>query len=102
MNTTGAQNGLTQFPCLPPPPPKKVILVYSLWAVFCWCDQGKVEVTIAGGRIVWENGQLKVVPGAGKYIEMAPFSYVFDGIDKADSNYLASLRAPVQRFKSST
>lgn len=64
--------------------------------------KGKVEVTIAGGRIVWENGQLKAVPGSGKYVEMAPFSYVFDGIDKADSNYLASLRAPVKRFKSST
>ncbi|KAJ8446839.1 hypothetical protein Cgig2_016149 [Carnegiea gigantea] len=64
--------------------------------------KGKVEVTIAGGRIVWENGLLKAVPGSGKYVEMAPFSYVFDGIDKADSNYLASLRAPVKRFKSST
>lgn len=64
--------------------------------------KGKVEVTIAGGRIVWENGQLKAVPGSGKYVEMAPFSHVFDGIDKADSNYLASLRAPVKRFKSST
>jgi len=65
-------------------------------------DQGQVEVTIAGGRIVWENGELKAVPGTGKYVKMPRFSYVFDGIDKADSNYLASLRAPVKRFRSST
>ncbi|EPS68519.1 hypothetical protein M569_06244, partial [Genlisea aurea] len=55
--------------------------------------KGKVEVTIAGGRVVWENEELKVVPGSGKYIEMPPFGYLFDGIDKADAEYLASLRA---------
>lgn len=64
--------------------------------------KGKVEVTIAGGTIVWENGELKAFPGSGKYIEMAPFSYVFEGIDKADGNYLSSLRAPVKRSRSST
>ncbi|XP_057955170.1 dihydropyrimidinase [Malania oleifera] len=57
--------------------------------------KGKVEVTIAGGRIVWENDELKVVPGSGKYIEMPPFSYVFSGIDKVDAKYISSLRAPV-------
>ncbi|TXG73458.1 hypothetical protein EZV62_002037 [Acer yangbiense] len=64
--------------------------------------KGKVEVTIAGGRIVWENDQLKVVPGSGKYIEMPPFSYLFDGIEKADAKYLSSLHAPVKRFNSAT
>lgn len=68
----------------------------------CSVSQGKVEVTIAGGRIVWQNDELKVVPGSGKYIKMPPFSYLFDGIDKADANYLSSLRAPVKRFKSTT
>lgn len=62
-------------------------------------SQGKVEVTIAGGRIVWENEELKVVPGSGKYIEMPPFSYLFDGIEKSDANYLSSLRAPVKRVR---
>ncbi|KAI5659574.1 hypothetical protein M9H77_28367 [Catharanthus roseus] len=61
--------------------------------------KGKVEVTIARGRIVWLNGELKVVPGSGKYIEMPPFSYLFDGVDKADASYLSSLRVPVQRSK---
>ncbi|KAK4590937.1 hypothetical protein RGQ29_021222 [Quercus rubra] len=62
--------------------------------------KGKVEVTIAGGRIVWENDELKVVPGSGKYVEMPPFAYLFNGIDKGDAEYLSSLRAPVKRFKS--
>ncbi|KAF7833591.1 dihydropyrimidinase [Senna tora] len=64
--------------------------------------KGKVEVTIAGGRIVWENNQLKVAPGTGKYIQMPPFSYLYDGIDKVDTRYLSSLQAPVKRAKSST
>lgn len=64
--------------------------------------KGKVEVTISRGRVVWENGQLNVALGTGKYIEMRPFGYLFDGINKADSNYLSSLRAPVKRFKAAT
>jgi dihydropyrimidinase len=59
-------------------------------------------VTIAGGRVVWENNELKVVPGSGKYIEMPPFNYLFSGIDKADASYLSSLNAPVKRSKSTT
>lgn len=58
-------------------------------------------MTIAGGRIVWENDQLKATPGSGKYVKMPPFSYLFDGIGKADAHYLSSLQAPVKRFKSS-
>ncbi|CAA2979704.1 dihydropyrimidinase [Olea europaea subsp. europaea] len=64
--------------------------------------KGKVEMTIAGGRIVWENDELKIVPGTGKYIKMPPFSYLFDGIDKIESEYLSSLRAPVERFKATS
>ncbi|XP_027068657.2 dihydropyrimidinase-like [Coffea arabica] len=64
-----------------------------------WIGKGKVEITIAGGRIVWENNELKVKRGSGKYIKMPPFSYVFDGIEKADASYISSLRAPVNRFK---
>ncbi|XP_047325156.1 dihydropyrimidinase isoform X2 [Impatiens glandulifera] len=55
--------------------------------------KGKVEVTIARGRIVWANDQLTVDPGTGNYIEMPPYSsYLFNGIDKADALYLSSLR----------
>lgn len=59
--------------------------------------KGKVEVTISRGRVVWRDGNLNVVPGYGRYIAMPPFGPLFDGIDKADAEYLASLHAPVQR-----
>ncbi|KAK9124859.1 hypothetical protein Scep_013705 [Stephania cephalantha] len=64
--------------------------------------KGKVEVTIAGGRVVWRHGELNVVPGSGRYIEMPPFGHLFDGIDKADASYLSSLHAPVKRGKVTT
>ncbi|KAK9154435.1 hypothetical protein Sjap_001915 [Stephania japonica] len=64
--------------------------------------KGKVEVTIAGGRVVWQHGELNVVPGSGRYIEMPPFGHLFDGIDKADTSYLSSLNAPVKRGKAAT
>ncbi|KAF6151021.1 hypothetical protein GIB67_016499 [Kingdonia uniflora] len=59
--------------------------------------KGKVEVTIVGGKVVWENGELKVEPGSGRYIEIPPFGHLFSGIGKADAAYLSSLRAPVHR-----
>ncbi|KAJ4971188.1 hypothetical protein NE237_004287 [Protea cynaroides] len=64
--------------------------------------KGKVEVTIAGGKVVWDGSALKVAPGSGKYIEMPPFSHLFNGIEKADAAYLSSLRAPVRRLKAAT
>ncbi|KAJ0020841.1 hypothetical protein Pint_30830 [Pistacia integerrima] len=48
---------------------------------------------------VYECRRGKVVPGA-KYTEMRPFSYLFDGIDKAEAQYLSSLGDPVKRFTS--
>ncbi|CAL5190446.1 unnamed protein product [Lathyrus oleraceus] len=65
-----------------------------------WRGKGKIEVTISRGRVVWENNELKVAPGTGRYIEMSPFSYLFDGLDKKDASYLNSLQAPVKRAKS--
>jgi len=60
-----------------------------------------VEVTISRGRVVWEDGVLNIAPGSGRYVRMLPFGYVFDGIEKSDAAYRASLRAPVQRGKAS-
>ncbi|KAL6009821.1 dihydropyrimidinase [Asimina triloba] len=60
--------------------------------------KGKVEVTISRGRVVWDNGELNIQPGTGRYINMAPYSYLFDGVDKEDADYLSSLGAPVKRF----
>lgn len=54
-------------------------------------------MTIAGGRIVWINDELKVTAGSGKYVRLPPFSYLFGGMDKADAMYLSSLKAPVKR-----
>ncbi|KAF6170564.1 hypothetical protein GIB67_031972 [Kingdonia uniflora] len=64
--------------------------------------KGKVKVTIVGEKVVWENGELKVEPGSGRYIEMPPFGHLFSGIGKADAAYLSSLRAPVYRVRSAT
>lgn len=60
-----------------------------------------MEVTISQGRVVWQEGELKVEPGSGRYVEMPPFGYLFDGLEKMDENYLSSLRAPVRRTESS-
>ncbi|KAB2015293.1 hypothetical protein ES319_D08G014500v1 [Gossypium barbadense] len=62
--------------------------------------QGKVEVTISRGRIVWKDDELKVAPGSGKYIPMPPFGFLFDGIEKTDAKLISSFKAPVHRFKS--
>ncbi|RRT75351.1 hypothetical protein B296_00018826 [Ensete ventricosum] len=62
--------------------------------------KGKVEATISQGRVVYEDGKLKVIPGSGRYIRMPPFGYLFDGMEKADAAYFASLNAPIQRTKS--
>ncbi|CAO1944693.1 unnamed protein product [Urochloa humidicola] len=64
-----------------------------------WKGKGVVEVTISRGRVVWEDGKLSITPGTGRYIRLPPFGYVFDGIDKSDAAYRASLRAPVKREK---
>lgn len=50
---------------------------------------------------MWQEGELKVEPGSGRYVEMPPFGYLFDGLEKMDENYLSSLRAPVRRTESS-
>lgn len=73
-----------------------LLMLTSLFSV-----QGKVEITISRGRIVWEDGKLRIDPGSGRYIMMPPFSYLFDGIEKKDAAYLSSLRAPVQRSRAS-
>ncbi|KAH7415095.1 hypothetical protein KP509_14G026900 [Ceratopteris richardii] len=64
-----------------------------------WTLRGKIETTISRGRIVWENGKLNVSPGSGRFIPLPPYSYLFNGIDKIDSDYLASIRASKQQKK---
>ncbi|XP_077349285.1 dihydropyrimidinase isoform X2 [Lithobates pipiens] len=52
-------------------------------------------VTIAGGRVVYENGTLHAVPGHGKYIPRKPFSdYVYSRVLQRDD---VCQPLPVQR-----
>eukprot|EP00995_Heteronema_vittatum_P010308 NODE_5750_length_490_cov_82.303855_g4302_i0.p4 GENE.NODE_5750_length_490_cov_82.303855_g4302_i0~~NODE_5750_length_490_cov_82.303855_g4302_i0.p4 ORF type:complete len:79 (-),score=35.30 NODE_5750_length_490_cov_82.303855_g4302_i0:253-462(-) len=42
-------------------------------------------VTISRGQVVWENGQLHVTQGAGKYVPRPAFGCVFDSVAARDS-----------------
>ena len=55
---------------------------------------GIPAITISRGRVVWENGELKTVKGAGKYINRPPFPYYWDSIERR--NQLAK-STPVHR-----
>jgi dihydropyrimidinase len=41
--------------------------------------------TISQGKVVWANGQLDVVRGAGRYIDRPPFPEVFEALSKVNS-----------------
>jgi len=47
---------------------------------------GVAEITISRGVVVWENNQLHVTQGSGKYIPRSNFGPIFDGIDTRDKN----------------
>jgi len=58
---------------------------------------GVAEWVITGGRIVVEEGQVKVAKGAGKFVPTPPFSpYVYDRV-KAAEEAQAKKWVPVQR-----
>ena len=57
---------------------------------------GLPTVTLSRGTVVWENGKLNTVRGAGKYIDRAPFPDYWDAIKK--QNELAK-PTPVIRSK---
>jgi len=38
---------------------------------------GTADVTITGGRVVWENGKFNSKPGSGRYYPREPFGYAF-------------------------
>ncbi|KAL3683562.1 hypothetical protein R1sor_001584 [Riccia sorocarpa] len=61
-----------------------------------WTIKGNIEVTISQGKVVWDNGQLNVEKGAGRYIPMPPFGPLFDGLEKLDAARLRSYN-PVDR-----
>lgn len=42
---------------------------------------GNADITISRGKIVWNNGQLNVKAGAGKFVHLAPnCDYVFSAV----------------------
>jgi dihydropyrimidinase len=43
---------------------------------------GNAATTLSRGSVVWENGQLKTVEGAGRYINRPPFPYYWDSMMK--------------------
>ncbi len=46
---------------------------------------GRVVVTVSRGRVVWAGGRLDVEPGTGRFIPMAPFGPLFEGLAKGDA-----------------
>eukprot|EP00697_Spironema_sp_BW2_P014910 gnl/Spiro4/555_TR315_c0_g1_i1.p1 gnl/Spiro4/555_TR315_c0_g1~~gnl/Spiro4/555_TR315_c0_g1_i1.p1 ORF type:complete len:519 (+),score=103.84 gnl/Spiro4/555_TR315_c0_g1_i1:26-1558(+) len=47
---------------------------------------GIADVTISGGRVVWENGVLHCVRGAGRFIPRPTHSCAFEGIAERDAH----------------
>jgi dihydropyrimidinase len=45
--------------------------------------------TLSRGQVIWDNGELKAVEGAGRYIDRPPFNPVYDAVKKT-----AELKAP--------
>lgn len=46
-----------------------------------WKVKGVVDVTVSQGNVVWEDGQLNVKAGAGRFIPTPPWSPFFGGKD---------------------
>lgn len=44
---------------------------------------GNAEITISNGKVVWENGQLNVEAGSGRFIPVKPFCDFVFGTVKA-------------------
>lgn len=54
--------------------------------------RGVAEVTISRGRIVWENGQLNVKAGSGRFIPLLPnCNFVYGGTVGAKNNKMGVL-----------
>ena len=39
--------------------------------------QGVADYTVSGGRVVWENGELKTESGWGRIVTREPFGYAY-------------------------
>lgn len=45
---------------------------------------GVADVTVTGGRVVWEDGKFNSTPGSGRYVSREPFGYTFERVKKYD------------------
>ena len=60
---------------------------------------GIAEWVITGGRVVVEDGEVRVARGAGKYVATPPFSaYVYDKVKEVEEQR-AKLHVSVKRSK---
>ena len=50
--------------------------------------RGVPSHTISQGRLVWANGDLRAVRGAGRYIERAAYPAVFDLLKKRAEQHM--------------
>jgi dihydropyrimidinase len=57
---------------------------------------GVADVTVSRGKVVWENNELKVEQGAGRFIPRECFGSVYSGIDERD-RLIDADEQPVQR-----
>ncbi len=46
--------------------------------------KGLTQTTIAGGRVVFEDGVVKSTPGSGKYVGREVYGHVYDRIPALD------------------
>jgi dihydropyrimidinase len=53
--------------------------------------KGKVTTTVSRGRLVWHDGKLDVPKGSGRFIPLAPFGSLYDGLEKQGSSTVAQL-----------
>jgi dihydropyrimidinase len=44
--------------------------------------KGCASHTISAGKVVYANGELNVVRGAGRYVERPPFATFYDALQK--------------------
>lgn len=67
----------------------------------CTHRRVQVVVTISQGKVVWENEQLNVVKGAGRFVKLPLFPPMFEGMAARDAAWLAKAfpygKTPVDR-----
>lgn len=54
------------------------------------CCVVQVVTTISQGRIVWNNNELSVEPGSGRFIRRQPFApHIYQGLKEQEAKWIA-------------